>query len=163
VQLNLDLARIYQDEAKYPQVNDRLRTAAGLTNWSREAMADVVRYYVDTVHNTDAAIAFLEVRAKIDPTGSELIYSLAAMHATLSHRDEALKYLSQALATGGTNAIISAKIDPRFVSLRDDPDFQALVKGQTTNLPGTNQPATNKSSAKASPTTPPKLPARSNH
>ncbi len=156
VQLNLDLARIYQDEAKYPELNDRLRAAAALTNWSREAMADVVRYYVDTAHNTDAAIAFLEARAKIDPTGGELIYSLAAMHATVGHRDDALKYLAESLAIGGTNAIISAKIDPRFASLRDDPDFQALVKGLPTNSPAGKQLATNKLSAKSPPVVPPK-------
>jgi tetratricopeptide (TPR) repeat protein len=128
VQLNLDLARLYQDEGKYPELNDRLRTVAELTNWDHDAMANLVRYYVDTAHNTEAAIAFLEARAKIDPSASELVYTLAAMHATLGHKDQAIKYLSQALTLGGTNAITSAKIDPRFASLHDDPAFQALLK-----------------------------------
>jgi tetratricopeptide (TPR) repeat protein len=81
VQLNLDLARLLQDEGKYPELNDRLRTAAGLTNWSHQAMTGIIQYYVDTVHNPDAAIAFLEVRARIDPKAGELIYYLSALEA----------------------------------------------------------------------------------
>jgi tetratricopeptide (TPR) repeat protein len=145
VQLNLDLARLYQDEEKYPELNDRLRMVAGLTNWSHDGMADIVQYYVNTVHNPDAAIAFLEARAKIDPKASELIYSLAALDASSDHKEDALKYLGQAVALGGTNAVISAKIDPRFASLHDDPRFQTLLdtKPLQTNAPGTNAPGTN--------------------
>lgn len=145
VQLNLDFARLLQEEGKYPELNDRLRTVAGLTNWSHEAMAGVVQYYVDTAQNPDAAIAFLEARAQIDPTSGELIYSLAALHARMGHKDEALKYLGQAVAAGGTNALMSARIDPRLASLRDDPRFQALFNSAAGaaphNPPGTNPPA----------------------
>ena len=147
VQLNLDLARIYQDEGKYPELNDRLRNVAGLTNWDHEGMADIVRYYVDTAHNTDAAIAFLEARAKIDPTASELIYSLAALHASVGHKDQAIKFLGQAVSIGGTNAILSAKIDPRFAGIQDDPAFQALLNPTVTNSPATPPPAKNQKPA----------------
>jgi tetratricopeptide (TPR) repeat protein len=144
VQLNLDIARLLQDEGKFPELNDRLRTAAGLTNWTHDAMAGIVEYYVNKVHNPDAAIAFLEARAKIDPTAGELIYSLAALDASVGHKDDALKYLSQSVALGGTNAMISAKIDPRFAGLRDDPRFRALVITlSASNAPSTNTPATN--------------------
>ncbi len=153
VKLNLSLAKVFQDEGKFPELDNRLRMAAGLTNWTREDMADVVRYYVDTVNNKDAAISFLEARAKIDPHESEMIYSLAALHATLGHDSEALRYLGQAIALGGTNAVTSARIDPRFVSLRDDPAFQALinsngassVKPPATNTPSIKHPSTNSS------------------
>jgi tetratricopeptide (TPR) repeat protein len=136
VAINLDLARVFQDEGKFPELNDRLRTAAGLTNWSHDAMAGIIQYYVDTVRNPDAAIAFLEARAKIDPKASELIYSLAALDSSVGRKDDALKYLTQALAVGGTNAVISAKIDPRFEGLRNDPRFQALLGPP----PATNPP-----------------------
>jgi len=143
VQLNLDIAELLQDEGKYPELNDRLRIAAGLTNWSHDDMAGVIQYYVDKVHNPDAAIAFLEARAKIDPKASELIYSLAALHASVGHKNEAIKYLNQAVALGGTNALISARIDPRFASLHDDPLFEAIVDiSSKTNLPTTNRPGT---------------------
>jgi hypothetical protein len=39
VDLNLDLAALFQDESKFTELNDRLRIAAGLTNWSHDAMA----------------------------------------------------------------------------------------------------------------------------
>ncbi len=155
VGLNLQLARVLQDEGKYAEVDSRLRSAAGMTNWTHEAMAEVVQYYVDKVHNTDAAIAFLETRAAIDPTEAKLIYSLAALHATQDHADAALKYLSQAAATGGSNVLTSASIDPRFAGLHDDPRFQALLSVPGTNAaPATAGPAGKISSAPEPPLSP---------
>ncbi len=136
VDLNLDFASLLQDESKFDELNQRLRIAAGLTNWSREAMSGVVQYYVDKVHNPEAAIAFLEARAEIDPKASEVIYNLAALHAKLDHADQAIHYLSQAIDVGGTNALNSARIDPRFALLQDDPRFQDLISGRSaTNAP----------------------------
>ena len=141
VDLNLKLARLLQDEGKFPELDDRLRMAAGLTNWSHDAMAGVIQYYVDTVHNPDAAIAFLEARAKIDPKAGELIYSLAALDSSVGRKDDALKYLAQSEAVGGTNVVISAKIDPRFAGLHDDPRFEAILNPPTTtNRPGGTLP-----------------------
>ena len=138
VQLNLELARVLENEGKLDELNERLRFAAGLTNWSREDMGGVVQYYVDQVHNPEAAIAFLEARAKIDPKASEMVYSLAALHASLAHKEPALRFLRQAIASGGTNASLSARIDPRFQSLQNDPQFQALVGAPATNTPSAN-------------------------
>jgi tetratricopeptide (TPR) repeat protein len=144
-QLNLQLARVLEDEGKMAELNDRMRFTAGLTNWSHDAMAEIVQYYVEKVHNPDAAIAFLEARAKIDPKASELIYSLAALHATLNHKDDAFKYLAQAASVGGTNVLISAEVDPRFAGLHDDPRFQDMLRASATNAPpATNVPAANK-------------------
>jgi hypothetical protein len=145
VDLNLDLAALFQDESKFTELNERLRIAAGLTNWSDEATASVVQYYVDKVHNPEAAIAFLEARAKIDPKamGGKLIYSLAGLHAILGHNDQAIHYLAQAIRFGGTNAIMAAKIDSHFADMQDDPRFQALLATPpATNAPVAN-PATN--------------------
>jgi hypothetical protein len=102
-------------------------------------MAGIVQYYVDQVHNPNAAIAFLEARAQIDPKAGELIYSLAALEASVGRKDDALRYLTQAVGVGGTNALFSAKIDPRFAPMQDDPRFQALIN----STPPTNAPATN--------------------
>jgi tetratricopeptide (TPR) repeat protein len=128
VALNVEMARLLQDEGKLNELDERMRITAGLTNWDRASMADLVQYYVDKVHNPSAAIAFLETRAQLDPKSGELIYSLAGLHALMGHRDDAMKYLLQAVSVGGTNAILSAEIDPRFAGLRDDPRFQALTK-----------------------------------
>ena len=135
VSLNVDFARVLEAEGKFKEANDRLGFVAGLTNWDRAGMAGIVEYYVDQVHDPEAAIAFLEARAKIDPKASEMIYSLAALHGSLGHADEAIKYLTQAASVGGTNAILSAKLDPRFQSIHDDPRFQALVNNAPTNPP----------------------------
>jgi tetratricopeptide (TPR) repeat protein len=144
VSLNLDLAALLQDEGKFPELNDRLRTVAGLTNWTRESMSGLIQYYVDQQHNPEAAIAFLEARAKIDPKEGELIYSLAALESSVGRKDDAMKYLTQSAAVGGTNAIISARIDPRFAGMQDDPRFQALINPPPAqNLPATNLPPVN--------------------
>jgi tetratricopeptide (TPR) repeat protein len=144
VELNLDLASILQDEGKFPELNDRLRIAAGLTNWTHDAMAGVIQYYVEKVRNTDAAIAFVDARAKIDPKDDKLIYGLAALHASAGHKDDALKFLSQAASIGGTNVLMAAKLDPRFAIVANDPRFQDLMQPLSpTNAPTTNKPATN--------------------
>jgi tetratricopeptide (TPR) repeat protein len=140
VQLNLDLARLFQDEGKYSDLNDRLRTVAGLTNWDHNGMAAIIQYYVDTEHNPEAAIAFLEARAKIDPKAAELIYSLAALEATVGRKDDAIKYLTQAVALGGANPVKSAQMDPRFASLHDDPRYKALMDSNAANVPVPNAP-----------------------
>jgi tetratricopeptide (TPR) repeat protein len=151
VALNLQFARLLQDEGKFPELNDRLRTLAGLTNWDHEGMAGIVQYYVEQVHNPDAAIAFLQARAEIDPKADQLIYSLAALEASAGHDDDAIKYLGQSITLGGTNAMISAKIDPRFGRLHNDPRFGALLNplsqpaptathGPPVNVPATHPP-----------------------
>jgi tetratricopeptide (TPR) repeat protein len=143
--LNLQLARVLQEEDKTAEVESRLRTAAALTNWDHDQMAGVVQYYVDEVHNVPAAIAFLQVRARFEPRNSELIYSLAALEASLGRADDALRDLGTAAqAVDGTNALLSAAVDERFGPLQADPRFQAMIS--RTNVPagGTNAaPSTN--------------------
>ena len=142
VNLNLQLAEILEDEGKSDEARDKLRLVAGLTNWDRASMANIVRHYVDQAHDPEAAIAFLQVREKIDPRMSEMVYSLAALEALMNHKDEAIKYLTEASQYGGTNAIVSARIDPRFQDLQGDPRFEALLKPVETNAaPPANKPA----------------------
>ena len=140
VELNLRLAELLQDEGKLDELDDRMRTIAGLTNWDHDGMSGIIQYYVAQEHNPKAAIAFLEERAKIDPKAGELIYSLAALEASVGRYDDALHYLAQSISIGGTNAMTSAKIDPRFAPLQNDPRFQELLNP---TIPLTNPPATN--------------------
>ncbi|HEX4140512.1 MAG TPA: DUF2723 domain-containing protein [Candidatus Methylacidiphilales bacterium] len=134
VDLNLKLARLYENEAKYPQLNDTLRNLAGLTNWNHDTMAPVIGYFVQG-HNYDAAIAFVDARSRIDTTNSKLFYDLAVLHAMQSQSDDALKSLGQAIALDPTNAPLAAKMDPSFGPLHDDPRFQQLVDHPPTNAP----------------------------
>ncbi|MCE0484257.1 MAG: DUF2723 domain-containing protein [Methylacidiphilales bacterium] len=156
VLLNLELARVFEDEGKFNDVNAQLRMTAAMSNdWSHPVMAEIVQYYVDKMHNPLAAIAFLETRAKITPKEGELVYSLAALHGLVGHADDAIKYLTQSATVGGTNALYSAQIDPRFDSVRNDPRFRALLSNPpSTNAPAVQAPATN--SAPSHPATPKK-------
>ncbi len=52
-------------------------------------------------------------------------YNLACFLASTGHRAEALTYLHRALSLGWTDAYITR--DPDLASLRDDPDFKAIV------------------------------------
>jgi tetratricopeptide (TPR) repeat protein len=141
VELNLDLASLMQDEGKLDELNDRMRLIAGLTNWDHAGMSSIIQYYVDQVHNPNAAIAFLESRAQIDPRAGQLVYTLATLEATVGRKEDALHYLTQAIRVGGTDALMSARIDPRFAPYHDDPRFQLLLNPPT-NAPATNRPAT---------------------
>jgi tetratricopeptide (TPR) repeat protein len=132
--LNLQLARALQEEGKTSEVESRLRTAAALTNWDHDQMASVVQYYVEEVHNVPAAIAFLKVRAGIEPKNSQLVYGLAALEGSLGRTNDALSDLTAASkAPDGTNALLSAQVDGRFAPIKNDPRFQALI--YRTNLP----------------------------
>ena len=150
VDLNLDLARILQDEGQLAEVNARLRVVAGLTNWTHDAIGGLLKYYVETAHNPEAAIAFLQARTKIDTTSGEMIYSLAALEAAQDHKEDALRDLTQAANVGGLDALRSAKIDPRFAILNDDPRYIELLKRLGPDAPSIHSPATN---APADPTT----------
>jgi tetratricopeptide (TPR) repeat protein len=127
VDLNMRLAALLQDEGKFDELNDLMRTIAGLTNWDHQGMADIMQYYVEQQHNPNAAIAFLERRVEIDPKSGELVYSLAALQASVGRKDDALKNLALAVTDGGTNAMMSARIDPRFAPLQQDPRFQQII------------------------------------
>jgi hypothetical protein len=132
---SLQLAQVLEQEGgSHDEVVSRLRYAATLTNWTHDAMADVVRYYVDEAHDTPAAIALLETRAKIEPNESKLVYSLAALDGSMGRTNEAVGYLAQAAhAVDGTNALLSAEVDARFGPVRSDPRFQALLASAKTN------------------------------
>jgi len=143
--LNLQLARTLQEEGRTDEVKDRLRIAAALTNWNHDEMAGVIQYYVEEANDVPAAVAFLQVRAKIEPKNSQLVYSLAALEASLGHADDAVRDLaSAAQAIDGTNALLSAAVDSRFAPIKNDPRFQTLVTRTNGPVEGTNAaPSTN--------------------
>jgi hypothetical protein len=149
--LNLQLARALQEEGRTDEVASRLRLAAALTNWNHDDMAGVVQYYVDQANDVPAAIAFLQVRAKLEPKNSQLVYSLAALEASVGRANDALHDLGLAAqAPDGTNALMSATVDGRFGPLRNDPRFQAMVRS-TNGVNGTTNAATGTNVAPAAP------------
>ena len=125
--VNLQLAKVLQEEGKTGEVADKLRSAAALTNWDHDQLASVVTYFVDQSHNVPAVVAFLRERVKYDHD-SKLVYSLAALEATLGRADDAVHDLARAAqAPDGTNALMSAGVDSRFAPVARDPRFQILL------------------------------------
>jgi tetratricopeptide (TPR) repeat protein len=132
VDLNLKIGALYQAEAKFGELDQTMRTLAGLTNWNHDTMAPILGYYVEA-HDYDAAIAFVEARSKIEPKNSRLFYELAVLHAMADQNEDALTNLAQSVTLDPTNAPAAAKMDPEFSVLRDDPRFQNLVNNPPTN------------------------------
>jgi tetratricopeptide (TPR) repeat protein len=62
------------------------------------------------------------------PGNSEAAYRLAAIEATLHLREAALQHLQQAVALGWLD-FRSLQRDPRFDSIRSDPEFSTLIDG----------------------------------
>jgi tetratricopeptide (TPR) repeat protein len=140
--VTVQLAKLLQKEGQESEVESLLRKVASLPNLDHDQMVDLVQYFVDQAHDTPAAIAFLEARTKIDPNESRLVYSLAALEASIGRTNEAVAYLTQASrAPDGTNALLSAQVDARFAPVGQDPRFQALLASVRTNgSPATNAP-----------------------
>ncbi len=128
---NLRLARVLQQQGRERDVEQRLRSAAGLPNWQHDQLASEVEYYVDEIHDVPAAIALLQERAKYDHD-SKLVYSLAALEGSVGRADEAVRHLATAAeAPDGTNALQSAQVDGRFAPISRDPRFQSLMTART--------------------------------
>ncbi len=124
---NLRLARVLQQEGRENEAEQRLRTAAALTNWEHDQLAGEIQYYLDEVRDIPAAIALLQERAKYD-RDSKLVYSLAALEGSIGRTDDAVHDLATAAeAPDGTNALQSAQVDGRFGPIARDPRFQQLV------------------------------------
>jgi serine/threonine protein kinase/tetratricopeptide (TPR) repeat protein/TolB-like protein len=66
------------------------------------------------------------VRARgLDPSSVDLIYTAAVVHALSNHPEDAIADLKKALQQGVTTTSIES--DPEFTSLRNRPDYQALM------------------------------------
>ena len=65
---------------------------------------------------------------KLQPRNSEAAYRLAAVEACLNQNDSAFSHLRQAIALGWLD-YRSLQLDPRFDSLRTDPELDTLIDG----------------------------------
>jgi serine/threonine protein kinase/tetratricopeptide (TPR) repeat protein len=64
----------------------------------------------------------------LQPQNSEAAYRLSAVEASLNRTDDALQHLRQAIALGWLD-YRSLQRDPRFDSLRTNPEFDTLIDG----------------------------------
>jgi len=77
----------------------------------------------------DAALAAFERRLAMGADDPATRYYAAAVHAVRGERELALADLGRAIAARPRLNAARAKIEPEFASLRDDPEFRALVGG----------------------------------
>src|SRR5262249_53577993 len=79
-------------------------------------------------HNLEEAGRMFERALAADPNNEKILYSHAAAHALAGRREESLQFLRRAIAASHANRARAAN-DGDFESLRDDPDFQEIVRG----------------------------------
>ena len=77
----------------------------------------------------DLAIEALEEALAADPDESLIHYNLACYWSLAGNKQRALGYLEQSLSLDSSYARRTAA-EPDFDPIRDDPEFQAVVKGQ---------------------------------
>ncbi|HSY75922.1 MAG TPA: hypothetical protein VK890_03650, partial [Bacteroidia bacterium] len=76
----------------------------------------------------DAATAhFLDLYALVDPTNAEHSYLYASMYGRENNPDRALSSLQDAVRLG-FNDLRRMQADPNFNSIKDKPEYKALVK-----------------------------------
>jgi len=84
--------------------------------------------YAD-IRNSEKAIACLAKALSFKPTDGDVLYVIAQAYELLGKRDEAFKYLEEALKRGRpTLQALKNSSAPIIQSLRQDPRFPELVK-----------------------------------
>jgi adenylate cyclase len=76
----------------------------------------------------ERAIAEADDALAMAPNDSLMLYNLACLYAQLGDKPKAIATLKEAVAAGVTN-YQWWKHDPDLDSLHDDPEFQALARG----------------------------------
>jgi len=81
----------------------------------------------------EEAIASFDKALEIKPDKDEAIYNKACAYALMKRTDLALRYLEEAIILNPDHLREFAKTDSDFDSLRDNPQFQALLSSDSTN------------------------------
>lgn len=76
---------------------------------------------------TGEAIAWMVRAVKAEPGNANHLYNLAGMYALAGNRNEAMRYLGEAVQKGYANPEKAGR-DPVFATLRNLPDFRAIVE-----------------------------------
>jgi hypothetical protein len=98
-----------------------------------------VTYYL--VDRYDDALASYKQAIEVDPSYSDAYYNMASVLALLGERDQSLHYLRMALLNGYSDldtltGVDHLQADQDFRSLRADPVFVRLVKGDLSPIVG---------------------------
>jgi tetratricopeptide (TPR) repeat protein len=115
----MDKAKVTYDKAivlafKALRVNPRSATTMG----------NLALYYAKK-GDVGQAVEFMQRARGLDPSSVDLIATSAEVHALINRPEEAIADLKKGLQQGLTPATIDS--DPELDSLRNRPDFQALM------------------------------------
>src|SRR6266496_3845275 len=76
----------------------------------------------------DAAVRLLAELEELSQHRYVLSYSRTLLYLSLGNRDEAVRWLEQAVADHDSPTVAEIKVDPMLDPLRGDPHFEALVQ-----------------------------------
>jgi tetratricopeptide (TPR) repeat protein len=89
-------------------------------------LADVGGYYA-AIGMEKESLPLLAQAAALAPDIPQVLYQVAIGYEALNHREEALRWLARAKASGYPSESIVR--NPRLAALRDDPRYGATVGG----------------------------------
>jgi tetratricopeptide (TPR) repeat protein len=92
---------------------------------SAATMGSLALYFAKT-GNVARATDFVQRARRLDPSSLDLIYTSAEVHAICNKPEDAIADLKKGLQQGMTTR--SIELDPELDSLRNRPDYQALIK-----------------------------------
>jgi tetratricopeptide (TPR) repeat protein len=129
------LASVYLDQGAEPaKVEETYRRAIDLAAKLRKEMprdehllADVGSYYA-ALGMEKEALPLLAQAAALAPEVPQVLYRVAVGYEALHRRDEALRFLVEATASGYPSAIVNR--NPRLAGLRADPRYAAAAGGR---------------------------------
>lgn len=121
------LATLYLAEGRYQDFLREYRAAAELTgNGARLAISSAAEAGFAEGGAHGMLGAMLEAQKRQYALGQEPAYKLATTAAMLGDKAGAISYLHDSLARKEQD-VLGIVIDPAFKTLRDDPDYRALV------------------------------------
>jgi tetratricopeptide (TPR) repeat protein len=128
------LASVYRSQGRDPAtVRETFRKAITLaTDLRKETprdeylLADVGGYYASLGMEKES-LPLLAQAAALAPAVPQVLYQVAVGYEDLRHREEALRWLARAKASGYPSESITQ--DPRLAALRADPRYGATVGG----------------------------------
>jgi tetratricopeptide (TPR) repeat protein len=128
------LAFVYLGQGQDPaKVRETFRKAIALATELRKEtprdeylLADVGGYYA-ALGMEKESLPLLAQAAALAPAVPQVLYQVAIGHEVLHHREEALRWLARAKASGYPSASIVR--DPRLAALRADPRYDATDGG----------------------------------
>jgi len=120
------MARAYEQQGKYSEALQALGKAQGLLKGNTAVAADIGHVYA--VSGDKAAALKVLTRLSTLPRGTYISpLEIALIYVGLGRKTDAFQWLDKAYVER-SDLLIYVNVDPRFDSIRSDPQFQDLVR-----------------------------------